>query len=527
MKNKVLTTLIGIGILAIVLFFGSEKLQSFFGNSTKSHKGHDHSSHKGDHKGHDHSSHKGEHKDHDEDKSGKEHDDHEGHDDHEEKESLSLSETELKEFDIEIATAKSGSFRKELSLTGEVVVDPDRVAHIASRVPGIVKKVHKKQGDNVKKDQIIATLESPQLAQAKIEYLSLKQQMELAEFDLKRAQIVHDNTIYLLSLLKESMSLEEIQEKTNDLDIGNSRNSLMSSYIQTIFSEETYKREKELHEQKISSRGDFLEAESEYKKAQANYIAILSNVSFQIKREFLNKQRTFSVSQSALNTAERRLHIFGLPEKDLEKLETQKESHLKESELGTVHLKSPLSGIIIKKHITLGEFLKEEEIPFVIANLSSVWGELSVYQRDLPFMRVGLDVEIESRDGQYESKGKIVYLSPVISEKTRTATARIIIENKKGNWRPGLFIKVKVTTAQDDAAVLIPKTAIQMIENQPHIFVKVKEGFESKAVKFGRSNETHVEIISGLELGEKYVSQGGFVLKAEMQKGGFDHGHSH
>ncbi len=192
-------------------------------------------------------------------------------------------------------------------------------------------------------------------------------------------------------------------------------------------------------------------------------------------------------------------------------------------------IKSLIDGTIIEKHITRGEIVDADNNlhGFVIANLNEVWAYLNIYQKDLPFVKKGQKVTISLGPGLKEIAGRINYISPIIDETTRTATARVVLPNPKGIWKPGLFVIGSIITDEFKAEVAVPKTAIETIENKPCIFVQSGDGFEPRFITLGRRNQILVEVLNGLNKGEKYVTKGGFTLKAELQKEMFgdDHGH--
>jgi len=190
-------------------------------------------------------------------------------------------------------------------------------------------------------------------------------------------------------------------------------------------------------------------------------------------------------------------------------------------------IKSLIDGTLVEKHLSLGEVITDSDHGFVIANLSQVWAMLKLYQKDIPFVKVGQKVVISSGAGLPESTGKIAYISPIIDKVTRTAEARIILDNAGGRWKPGLFITGQISVTDVDAHVLIPKSALQYYENQQVVFVRSKDGFIPREVRIGLTNETMAEIIAGLPVGETYACKGGFTIKSELQKSEFGGGHSH
>lgn len=195
--------------------------------------------------------------------------------------------------------------------------------------------------------------------------------------------------------------------------------------------------------------------------------------------------------------------------------------------LAPYELLSLLDGTVIEKHITLGEALQDDHPAFVVADLSSVWVNLSVYQKDLPTVREGLHVTVSVGHKVTEGEGEIAYISPLVDEHTRTALARVVLPNADGRWRPGMFVTARVAIDEIPVGVLVPRTAIQTVEDKPSVFVQADEGFEPRHITVGKSNESHVEVLDGLEPGTRFVARGAFTLKAQLSKGAFGDGHNH
>ncbi|MGD9489509.1 MAG: efflux RND transporter periplasmic adaptor subunit [Calditrichaceae bacterium] len=195
--------------------------------------------------------------------------------------------------------------------------------------------------------------------------------------------------------------------------------------------------------------------------------------------------------------------------------------------LAPYELKSLLDGTVIDMHLTPGEVVDDGIHNIIIADLSKVWANLSIYQKDLGNIRAGQKVYISAGPNTEETIGKISYISPVVDERTRTATARVVLENPSGNWRPGLFVNARVITGDETVPIHVPKTALEKFENQTVIFIRDEDGFEPRPVTIGRTNTTTVEITAGIQAGQSYVSAGGFHLKAELQKDAFGDGHGH
>ena len=459
-------------------------------------------------------------------------------------------------FGIELATAGPGKLATQVKLPGEIVLNADRLAHIVPQAHGIVREVKAKLGDTVRAGDVMAVLESPDLGEAKVEYLSRSAELSCCDTDLARVQAVRDNTLKLLEALKALPTLEELR-RMNGSEIGENRSLLVSAYAELVFAEATYLREKGLRDKKISSEVELLAAESNYKKADAHYSATRDSIAFAIERDFRESKRDRRVVEFDLKAAERRLHILGVIAADIKALEllAQSQAPLSGGEecadpncadclraetpgqsegaepekLAWYALRAPFDGTVIEKNITLGERLGEDADVFTVANLASVWVDLDVYQKDLPYVKAGQKVSISAGPGVPEAEGAIAYVAPIVAEQTRTALARVVLPNPDGHMRPGLFVTARVDVSEVEVPVLIPKAAVQTIDGESVVFVPTDEGFDPRPIRIGRANKTHVEVLSGLEPGRRYVVEGAFELKAKIVTSGLDphagHGH--
>jgi cobalt-zinc-cadmium efflux system membrane fusion protein len=196
--------------------------------------------------------------------------------------------------------------------------------------------------------------------------------------------------------------------------------------------------------------------------------------------------------------------------------------------LAPFEVKTLIGGTVIEKHITLGEAVDREGDTFLIADLSTVWVDLTVYQRDLDRIRTGQEARIFVGHEAQPDHGVIGYVTPIVDETTRTATARVVLPNPDGRWRPGMFVRGRVLVDRAAAAVAVPRTALQMLDGRTVVFVRTDEGFLPRTVSVGREGEVDVEIVRGLAAGERYVRRGGFTIKAELGRESLGHaGHAH
>jgi len=195
--------------------------------------------------------------------------------------------------------------------------------------------------------------------------------------------------------------------------------------------------------------------------------------------------------------------------------------------LSTYAVKSLLEGVVIARHVSVGESVTSDREIFVVADLSTVWVDFQAFQKHLPLLAEGQRIHISAGHGLPEAEALVSYIAPVVDEATRTAIVRAVLPNPEGRWRPGLFVTGRVETAETEASIAIPATAIQRLGELPVVFVKHDNAFEPRPIRLGRSGPHFVEVAAGLEAGEQFVSAGGFTLKAELQRGELGEGHGH
>lgn len=184
-------------------------------------------------------------------------------------------------------------------------------------------------------------------------------------------------------------------------------------------------------------------------------------------------------------------------------------------------VKAPFAGTIVAYDITPGETVEAGAPLFTLADLSSVWADLRIYQRDMAKVRKGQRVVIVNGHEGPRFTGTVTYIAPTIDEHTRTGLARVVVDNEDGEWRPGQFVKGSVSIDEHRADVVIPRSAVLRHEGATVVFVRTEEGFEPRPVMLGESDATSYEVSSGLKPNETYVTRNAISLKAEMNKGSF------
>ncbi|MGB3272957.1 MAG: divalent metal ion exporter adaptor subunit IhpB [Xanthobacteraceae bacterium] len=193
--------------------------------------------------------------------------------------------------------------------------------------------------------------------------------------------------------------------------------------------------------------------------------------------------------------------------------------------LTVYELRAPIAGTIIDRQIALGEYASEQKPAFTVADLSTVWADVSVYRRDLTRVNVGDVVLIDADDGGPPIEAKISYVSPVGSSDTQSALARAVVDNKDMRLRPGLFVTAHLILAAKPAPIVVKNSALQTVENRTVVFVRNGNKFEPRDVELGDRDQDNIEVLFGLIEGDRYAAKNSFVIKAELAKGSAAHEH--
>ena len=261
------------------------------------------------------------------------------------------------------------------------------------------------------------------------------------------------------------------------------RSELLAAQRRLALAKSTYTREKQLWQEKISAEQDYLAAQQALREAE---IAVANA-----------QQKLVALGASAAGAGS----------------------------LNRYEIRAPFDGIVVEKHIALGEAVKEDASIFTLSDLSSVWAEIVVPAKDLDIVRVGEKVVVRATAFDSSAEGRISYVGALLGQDTRTAKARVTLANPKMAWRPGLFVNVDVVSGETEVAVSVLADAVQSVEDKPVVFVRVKDGFIAQPVKLGRADGRRVEVVDGLKAGTAYAASGSFVLKAELGKGSAEHAH--
>ncbi|TSK07913.1 MAG: efflux RND transporter periplasmic adaptor subunit [Geobacter sp.] len=253
--------------------------------------------------------------------------------------------------------------------------------------------------------------------------------------------------------------------------------------------------------------------------AQQEYLLALRS------RDQFKKSTIEAISQGGeglVASARQRLKLLGVKDAQIAGLEKAGHPNIK------LPIYTPLSGIVIEKIVQEGQYVNMGDPLFSIADLSSVWVEVEVYENEFSFVKMGQRVEIVSQS--YPGKtfaGRVSFIYPFLDPKTRTVKVRVDLPNPGLKLKPDMFVNASIKAPLGNALV-VPVTALMDTGKRQVVWVESQPGmFEPRDVQVGARVGDKVQILSGIKQGEKVAASGGYLIDSESQLSGGSGGGGH
>ncbi|HSG46878.1 MAG TPA: efflux RND transporter periplasmic adaptor subunit [Longimicrobiales bacterium] len=216
-----------------------------------------------------------------------------------------------------------------------------------------------------------------------------------------------------------------------------------------------------------------------------------------------------------LESSRRRLAYWDIPLETVRRVEETGEIRR------SVTMTAPASGMVVEKSVVEGDRIMPGMVLYRIADLSRIWVEVDVFEKDLGLVREGQAAEVRFEAFPAETfTARVTYIYPTVSLESRTGRVRLELANPLGRLRPGMYAQVTLASPAGDATVVIPRSALLETGERALVFVEGADGsLEPREVVPGRTAGREVEILGGLQAGERVVSTASFLVDAESNLG--------
>jgi membrane fusion protein, heavy metal efflux system len=308
-----------------------------------------------------------------------------------------------------------------VSVVGTATFSPAHTAAVGARVHGLVRRVIRFEGDEVKEGDVLAQIDSPELAEAQASVVTFRAEKQAATLNANREQ--------------------------------------------------------DLKERQLSTAREFEQSRAELERYRA-----------------------------LLGAAEQKVAALG--------------GGRGKSGLGVYQLRAPMTGVVVERHIAPGQSVLGDVIAYRVSDLNYLWVELALYEKHLRHVRVGDQVEFRPLNAPEEAlEGRVKHIAAQIDPLARTAELRVEIDNHDRKLRPGqsLTARIQATGSGVGPVRVIPASAVTYVDGKSTVFVAEAPNVVTvRTVELGQSNDREQQVLSGLEVGERVVSEGVFALKSEL-----------
>ncbi|MFN2531685.1 MAG: efflux RND transporter periplasmic adaptor subunit [Pyrinomonadaceae bacterium] len=273
-------------------------------------------------------------------------------------------------------------------------------------------------------------------------------------------------------------------------------NARRSSVAEVKLAQENYDRTKLLFEKTITAAKNLQAAEHDLELAKASAESSLNG------------------TKAALTAARRHLLILGLSESTINALS------IKPDLAAVFSLNAPISGVVVERNASVGATVGTDANVFKIIDLSRVWIDANVFEKDLERVRLGQEVKVKVPAFPNSTfVGKVILVNSVVDPDTRTIKVRTEVANPEGRLKPDMFANVEIITTLNRAAISIPESAILNDDGKTFVFVLEDDTYKKRQVQAGMQSNDRVEIVDGVKAGDRVVVKGNYLLLQQSKSG--------
>lgn len=427
-----------------------------------------------------------------------------------EEQTLTLAPEQVEQIKLETATVGETLSSEVVGATSTGVVQANAYAEtpVISLVGGVVRNISAELGEFVRQGETVAVVYSDELAAAQSNYLTM-----VAESDEARKRY------------NRALELADVSQETRT-ELDQAEAALKIAQAKLTEEKSDFERTGRLVKIGAASRQDLETGTTEIKTAEANVEAAKERLDRARRLLKINPERKNEIDRAltqlrateAKTGAERqKLLVLGLSPQKVDQVRANRRVS---SELP---INAPVSGTVTAREVNNGEVVMANKELFKVTNLDSVWVIAEVYEKDLARIRTGSGATVmsDSYPGRV-FRGQVTYIDPNINQETRTAQMRVVVENPGQIFKIGMYVRVAFgsTGMAERTAPVVPSSAVQTISNRQVVFLATDQPnvFTLRRIRLGAENNGQYVVLEGVNVGDKVVTDGSFLLRAEWIK---------
>lgn len=434
---------------------------------------------------------------------------------------------------ITLADIEPRTSKLSVVIPGRVAYDPAQMVSVRIGSDGILTHIDVHPGDRVEAGQVLATISSPEVGTARADQLQRQAELELAKRQLAWDKSRTDSIRKLIEAINAQKSPEAIRKSFTDQLIGDAREKLLSAYTDKLLAASMVERMASVAESGAISSRTIDERKSSLDARQAALQSTIEQTQFDADRAAREAQATVDDAQRRWEIATGRVTtLLGLSATAVEEAKPPTEAGKPPAtvDLSIIALRAPRTGTIEKRHVNQNERVQAGAVLFDIADTKTLWIQADVResQWNALGLKAGQPITWTSPALPGETaNAQIVMMGREVNPQTNAIALVASIDNAYGKLRPGMYVRVELPMGETVSQIVIPEAAVATHEGQTFVFVTSEPGkFVRRDVRIGQTANSPmsdggamsnlVEVIAGLNVGEKIAVSGVFQLKSEL-----------
>jgi cobalt-zinc-cadmium efflux system membrane fusion protein len=427
---------------------------------------------------------------------------------------VTLSSEKFAAAKIEVSPVSRRELQSRRIVPGRVEYDVMRHVEVKSPFDGLIRRIDFKVGDRVTEGKVMAVVESPELGDARADVLLRETDLEQAVNEHQWWHSIQANLEELLARLKRPVETTQLETDFADKPLGDYRQQILTAYSRMRLAEKLSSNVKPAGEAGAISVRTLLELGTARDTTTAEFFAAGEQATFEARQTHLKAEAAMKNAERRLTVAKQRLSL--LVNQPYETVENPGN----DDALSTWPVKAPFTATVEEILISPRERVQRGQGMFQMADTSRLWVQAQIRERDWSALNIaaGQRVFVQTPALPGETlEATVSFVGRVVSLDTRSVPLTAEIDNKSGRLRPGMFVRVLIPEGSVRECLAVPQSAVTSNDGRTFVFVETGErDFQIRDVTTGLSVDPWIEITSGIQPGERVVTAGTAIVKAEM-----------
>jgi membrane fusion protein, heavy metal efflux system len=396
---------------------------------------------------------------------------------------------------------------------------------IRPRASGVVRSVNVALGAKVKKGQILAVLDSPEVGKERLNLRAKQRELATIRFEADWKKQIGENVAALVPLLRKRVDAPMIQKQFANRPLGTFRSSMLDAYAK--FDITWHEEEKTIGMRKEGLVGEHPMTVAIHNRegAQGVFEGIVEQATFDANQQFKVAQRDVRSAEETVIEAAQRLRILGVQENVQNLLDHAGESTLNalaDEDVTAYEITAPFDGTILTRAAVPSQKVETSDVLFTLADVSTIWVMVNIPESDFALLPALKNGKIRVSSTAYPGppfEAKLLSVGATVDSTTRTVPMIAEARNPDDLLKLGMFVRISLDTTVQTKALTVPASAVIEIEGKTGVFqpdAKDPRTFHFTPVAIGREAGDRLVLASGLIEGAQVVCKGAFELKSEL-----------